>query len=197
MNTNKVLKILCSLPIILIFLYFIPFIGICLILLRAFIYKNQSKIKTPITLVVIGIIILIPKILYFIFDIIKVDINNIPYLKDILNSEIYINDLIGYSKYLISAGIILLIISYIVQLIYDKVSNKINKGFQSYIQESVNRDAEISKENDLKIKIKQEKAKNTGYVKCPTCGSDNLVSEKFGTCKYCRNKLVNKDYNKR
>ena len=63
------------------------------------------------------------------------------------------------------------------------------------IKESVKQDAEISKQNDMQIKIKQQNAKNTSYVKCPNCGSDNLLSEKFGTCKYCRRKLVNKNYN--
>lgn len=44
------------------------------------------------------------------------------------------------------------------------------------------------------MKEKREKAKNTGYVKCPYCGSDNLVSEKFGICAYCRRKIENKNY---
>ena len=53
---------------------------------------------------------------------------------------------------------------------------------------------EISRENDLKIKEKQLKAQNTSYVKCPYCGSDNLLSEKFGICTYCRRKIENKSY---
>ena len=62
MNYNKLLKILCSIPIILVMLYFIPFLGVCLLICRYFIYKTEKSIKTPITLVIIGLIILIPNI---------------------------------------------------------------------------------------------------------------------------------------
>ena len=65
---------------------------------------------------------------------------------------------------------------------------------KNYINEIQKRDEKISKENDMKIKIKQEKAQNTNYIKCPNCGSDNLLSEKFGTCKYCRRKIENKSF---
>ena len=46
----------------------------------------------------------------------------------------------------------------------------------------------------MEIKLKQEKAKNTSYVKCSKCGSDNIVSEKTSRCKYCRSVLVNENY---
>ena len=40
----------------------------------------------------------------------------------------------------------------------------------------------------------QLNTKNTSYVKCLKCGSDNLLGEKYGTCEYCRGMLVNKNY---
>ena len=192
---NKIIKILCSLPVIFIFLYFIPFVGICLILLRAFIYKKKNKISTPIILIGVGILIYIPKILNSLLKLFKIEINNIPYLKDILTSNLYNQNFLDYSKYLITAGVILLIISVILKNIIQKVENKIDTSMQNYIKQSVKQDAEISKQNDMEIKLKQQKAKNTSYVKCPSCGSDNLLSEKFGTCKYCRSSLENKNYN--
>ena len=69
-----------------------------------------------------------------------------------------------------------------------------NSEVRNYISETQRRDAEISKQNDMEMKIKQEKAKNTSYVKCPNCGSDNLLEGKFGTCKYCRRELENKNF---
>ena len=61
-----------------------------------------------------------------------------------------------------------------------------------YIDQSVKKEAEVLKQNDLEMKIRQEKVKNTCYVKCPKCGSDNILSEKTGRCKYCRGVLENK-----
>lgn len=192
---SKFIKFLCCLPIILIFLYFLPFVGICLILLRAFVYKNKSKISTPTILIGVGISIYIPKILNYLFELLNFNSNTIPYFKNIISSKLYNNNFIDYSKYLITAGVILLIISFILKNIVQIVSNKINTGMQRYIKESVKQDVEKSNQNDMEIKNKQQKAKVSSYVKCPHCGSDNILSDKFGTCRYCRRKLENKNYN--
>lgn len=194
MKNNLLFKILSSLPIILISLYFIPFLGVCLILLRYFMYGNKKRISTPIYIAGIGLLVLIPKALNLILDVAKVDITTIPYLKDIIGAELYNVNFINYSKRLICVGVIFLIISFVLNTIFDKVSSKLNSGIRNYISETQRRDAEISRKNDMEIKIKQERAKNTSYVKCPNCGSDNLLGEKYGTCKYCRSKLENKNY---
>ena len=172
---NKFIKLLCSLPIILIFLYFLPFVGICLILLRGFAYKNKSKISTPIILIGVGIFIYIPKTLNYLFKLLNIESETIPYFNTIVNSKIYNSNFMDYSKYLITAGVILLIISFILKSIVQKVNNKINTGMQSYINESIKKDAEISKQNDMEIKIKQQKAKVSSYVKCPSCGKDIIA----------------------
>lgn len=189
MKNNLLFKILASLPIILLMLYFIPFLGIILILFRFFVYSNK-KISTSIYITLVGILILIPKIIYFILGIFKIDINTIPYLQDVLNSDLYNINFINYSKLLICIGIIFLIISFALTAIF----NKLNIGILNYISKQEKMDTKISRENDMKIKIKQEKAKNTSYVKCPYCGSDNLLSEKVGICQYCRRKIENKNY---
>lgn len=194
MKNNLICKLLASFPIILIALYFTPFLGICLILFRYFIYNNKKRISTPICIVGVGLLILIPKGLDLIFNIAKIDITKIPYLSNILNADLYNVDFINYSKFLITVGVIFFIITFALNAIFDKVSSKLNSGIRNYISETQKRDAEISRKNDMEIKIKQEKAKNTSYVECPNCGSDNLLGEKYGTCKYCRSKLVNKNY---
>lgn len=193
MKQNKFLKLLTSLPIILIMLYFIPFLGVCLILFRYFIVKDNEN-KTSMTIFCVGLLILIPKGIDYLFKLIKFDTNQIPYLNDILGSELYNVEFVNYSKLLICIGIIFFIISVILKNIIEKINFKVNKSVRNYIKETQRRDYEISKKNDMEIKLKQEKVKNTNYVKCPNCGSDNLLSEKFGTCKYCRRKIENKKY---
>lgn len=185
---NLFLKLICSLPSILLFLYFLPFIGIGLILVRALFYRNQRKIAVPITLICIGILLFFPEISKFIFELFNVENEYTTVVENVVNMELYENNLIPYAKCLISAGIILLLLS----LLLKTLCQQIGKSIQNYAKENLKQEAKISKENDLKIKIKQEKAKHTNYVKCPYCGSDNLLSEKFGTCQYCRRKIENK-----
>lgn len=191
MKNNFILKILLSIPIILIALYFIPFLGVCLIIFKLFVYGSKKGIITSVSLLIVGLLVLIPKVL----SLTKINIDKIPYLKDIINSDMYNIDFIKYSKLLITIGIIFLVITIILKLVVTKLSNKFNGKVGEYINEMQKKEMEISRENDMKIKLKQERAKNTSYVKCPYCGSDNLLGEKFGTCSFCRRKIENKNYN--
>ncbi|MBR4262582.1 MAG: hypothetical protein IKQ35_04385 [Bacilli bacterium] len=134
----------------------------------------------PITLVITGFIILIPNIINSVLKTFKLKIE-IPYLNEVINSELYPN-LIKYSKLLITLGIIFLILSYIINYILNRVGNKLKSGIDEYVEEEHKR----SQENDLKMKEKQERAKNTHVVKCPHCGASNMLTEKTGVCKFCR-----------
>lgn len=193
MSTNKFLKLLCSLPVILLFLYFIPFLGICLILVRPFVYNNK-KVSAPVILIITALVLLIPKLVNIILDIANVKINKIPYLYTILNSKFYNNDILAFSKYLIISGVILIIVSFVLKSLIEKVKNKLNNSVNKYMDKTIEAETKIKKENDLEIKIRKDNANNTSYVKCPKCGSDNIVTGKFGTCKYCRSSLENKKY---
>lgn len=184
MNENKFFKLLCSLPIILIILYFIPFLGICLILFRFYIYRNNKQYKTPILLLLCGLLLLIPKLLDSIMKALKLSSDEIPYLNNIMDSEIYIK-LLSYSKLLITISIILFILSFILKNVF----NKVNTGIRNYMAEDLKKDYEIRKENDLKMQEKREKAKNTHVVYCPYCGADNMLTEQTGICKFCRRKI--------
>lgn len=194
MKNNLLFKILASIPVILITLYFIPFLGVCLIMFRYFIYNGKKNTPISIVLITVGLLIIIPNLINGILSILKVDTDTIPYLSNIINSNLYKIKFINYGKFLITLGILLLLNIFVLRTIRNKVNNKLSTAFRNYISETQKRDREIAKENDLEIKLKQERAKNTFYVKCPNCGSDNIISEKIGTCNYCRRKIVNKNY---
>ena len=194
MKENFFIKILASIPIILVILYFIPFLGICLLILRYFIYSNRKRISTPIIILLVGILILVPKIISSILTLTQID--TVPYLSNILDSELYNINFIKYSKLLISIGVIFLILSFIFRSIFNKISDKISTGIRDYINETENKNTGISKANDMVMKEKREKAKHTNYVHCPYCGSDNILAEKNGTCKFCRRVIENENYNK-
>ena len=111
-----------------------------------------------------------------------------------MSSDLYNINFIKYSKLLITIGVIFLVLSFVFRNLLNKASIKINDQIKKQIMETEKRNIEISKSNDLKMKEKREKAKNTNYVKCPYCGSDNLLSEKTGKCKFCRRTIENKNY---
>ena len=188
MSENKFFKLLCSLPVVLIVLYFVPFLGICLILFRYYVYRENKCYKTPALLLVCGILLLIPKLIDSIIKILKLDNIEIPYLNSIITSDIY-TKLLSYSKLLVTVGIIFLILSFIFRNVFNKLSSKLNSEIRNYMEQDLKKEYEIRKENDMKMQEKREKAKNTHVVHCPYCGSDNMLTEQTGTCKFCRRKI--------
>ena len=184
---NFIVRILCSIPVILIVIYFLPFLGFCLLIFRYLVYTNKKN-STPLILIIIGILMLVPRFLKFIFNILECDLNTIPYYNEIINSNLYNINIVSYSKNLITIGIIYLLISMIVKTIFYKASN----GIKNYIKEVEEKDYEIKSKNNLIVQEKQEKLKNTIAVICPNCGADNIFTERIGRCKYCRKVIESK-----
>ncbi len=192
---KKVLSLLCSIPVILLTLYFIPFLGIVLILFRIY-FKAQEKIyKLPIFLIGTALILFVPKIVYLAVNAFSIKVK-IPYLDAIIASNLY-EKLIKYGKYLIIIGVLYLILRYIFTNIFMKVKNKLNSSVNDFVERNEQRSYEIQKENDLKMRETQEKAKNTHFVSCPTCGKDNIIHGNIGTCTHCRGTLVYKEKEKK
>ena len=182
MKNNLIMKILCSLPVIIITTYFIPFLGIVLVLFRFFVYR-QKHYRTALILILVGLILQIPKIL----ELAKIT-TKIPYITEIIKSSAY-PKIISCSKLLIIIGIILIIISYISNIVAEKVGTSIG----NYFKEEQRKEQEISEKNDLIMQEKRETAKNTHFVKCPNCGGDNIVVGNVGKCKFCRKNIEYKD----
>ena len=179
MKNNLIIKLICSLPVILLITYFIPFLGIILVLFRFFVY-NKKHYVTAITLVTCGLLILLPKIVNYVSTLIKANIE-VPYLDKIITSDIY-TKLLSYSKLLVIVGVILMLLSYIGNML----ATKIGSSLGNYFNEAQRKEYEISEKNDLIMKEKQVKAKNTHFVKCPNCGGDNTIIGNVGKCKFCR-----------
>lgn len=192
MNENKIFKILCSIPVILITLYFIPFIGVILILFRYYVYRNEEYYKTPLILLICGLLLLIPRVVNSVIKILKFNVEDVPYLKVVLDSDIYLK-LLSYSRYLIIVSIIFLIISFIFRNTISKINGIISSQIFNYGSKLQEDSYKIRKENDLIMQEKRERAQNTHVVYCPYCGSDNMLTEKTGTCKFCRRKIEYKE----
>ena len=182
---NKFIKILVSIPVILIALYFIPFLGVMLLIARMFIVPNKKKYIS--ILIIVGVLILLP---YGVNEILKlIKITDVPILKDIVNNSLYTGKFIKYSKLLITVGTIFMIISYLVSKLIKKASDSLRNKLSSVIAKEQQTSREIKEKNDLIMREKQEKAKNTHAVTCKHCGNKTLLSSGTGICKYCRNPI--------
>lgn len=192
MSENRIIRLISSIPVILVLLYFLPFVGVCLIIFRYFVYKDRKIYELPIVLLIIALILLLPRGAELILNTIKQPLSLIPFLSNIVTSDIYAK-IIKYSKFLFTIGIITMIVSYLVRTLYYKATTKLSSalrtGFNDTVNTYIEKESEIKEKNDLKIREQQERAKNTRAVKCPTCGHKTFVSDNATRCPFCRGPL--------
>lgn len=176
---------LCSFLIILLLLYFIPLLGTCLLVYKYFSCNSRKKMFISITLIIISLVILLPKGIHTFVDTFFHSSIKIPYFNKIINAELYNVHFVKYSHSLMTIGILFLFTSLFLKWIHDISLNFIN----SYISTHEKAETEIFQKNDLIMKQKREKARNTHVVYCPYCGADNLLESNIGICKYCRRRI--------
>lgn len=181
MNKNELLKVLLSLPVILVVMYFMPFFGIVMLIARKILGIN-FKYPIGITFIILTGIIVIPKFLDFIIGLLHID--NITYLDDILSSDVY-KVLLERGKLLFIIGVIGLIVGALTRKVKDSAVNSL-RGYFNNMQE---RDNNVFHENDLLMQEKQERSKNTHFVHCPHCGANNVINGSTGKCTYCKSNL--------
>lgn len=182
MRKNDLLKILFSLPVILLVFYYVPFLGIVMLIARRFVI-GKSKYPLGIIFIAITTIIVIPKFIHYLCDLFKT--NQLSFIEDILGSEIY-PVLLSRCKLLFILGIIALVIEALSKKIKASAASSLKAYFKS-MQEGEN----IFGEDNL-ITEEQTVDKKTSFVKCPSCGANNVIHGKTGKCAFCKSNLENK-----
>ena len=188
-SVKNFLKILCSAPVLLIILYFLPPLGIILLIARYFVYDSRHYYRAPIGLFIAAIIILIPHAIDLINDNFHLNIY-IASISTISEQEIY-PKLVDYTKSLIIISITFLVITYVLRYLSGKLSNIIGKVLSAYFSKQMENENKIAQENDLKLKEKaiEAKQKTPHVIKCPHCGKTNSIIGTVGKCKSCRSHI--------
>ena len=180
MKDKLIYKIIFSIPVILIMIYLVPVLLIILLIAKQFITK-KSWYTIPIILIILSIVIYIPQILDLIFAGFKLESIN-----QVISLNIY-EKLLKYGKTLFIIGLLILTLSGIFNKIIENLVNQIKKAYHNYQE----KEYQINKENNLKIKEKQLRSNTTNVVICQNCGASNIITEKTGICKYCRTAIEN------
>ena len=107
---------------------------------------------------------MIPHLLDRLFNVINFDSSKIPYFDKVVDSKIYLY-FIRYSKFLVTVGIIILILSFIVKSLLPKIENRLERGVKDYIANEERKDREIAEKNDLIVRERQREAENTHHCR--------------------------------
>ena len=188
-SINNFIKLICSLPVILIVLYFVPVLGVIMLIARYFIYGNKNFFRAPIVLIILGLLCLLPRGLEAAIKNFNLSFT-IPYLSDILSHELY-PKFADYGKFIFILGVVSLIISYLLRSLINTISSKASQLIGGYASAKQQEELEIRKENDLKMREKEiTSAQKTPHaVKCPHCGKTNSIIGTVGKCKSCRSAI--------
>ena len=190
-SIKTLLKIICSIPVILIALYFMPPLGIILLIGHYFVYGNQGSrlYRAPISLLICGLVLLMPRGLELLSVNYNIDIN-LPLFTDATNLDVY-PKIVEYAKSLLIIGVIFLLLSYVLKLLANKLSNQLGGSIKHFIDKEIESEEKVKQENDLKLKEKviESKQKTPHVVKCPNCGKSNSIIGTVGKCKACRNHI--------
>lgn len=188
-TTNNLLKALLSLPVVLVVLYFLPVLGVIMLIARYFVYGSRHYYRGPIIILIFSLLLLVPRGLELAMTNFGFNFS-IPYLNDILSSTIY-PKLVDYAQNIFIISTIFLIVSAIIKAISSKLSGNISRVLREYFSAKQASEAKAFQENDLKLKEKviESQQKTPHVVKCPHCGKTNSITGTVGQCKSCRNPI--------
>ena len=183
---NRIMKTLCSIPAILILLYFLPPLGVIIFLVRYIVYGNSHFFRAPLCIMIFAAILAIPAVANWLLTALRLPFN-IPFLSNIINWSYYPN-LLNFARFSFITAVIVLIVTYILRNALEELSRKISNFIRQYYSNLQRRDEKITRENDLKLKEKAitSKQKTPHAIKCPHCGKTNSVIGTVGKCKSCR-----------
>lgn len=184
------INLLFNMPVILITMFFSRLLGIVL-LIAYLIVKKPQNFRISKVLLVVGGILIIPSLIKFFCDSINLNLSSVvPSISEIIELPLF-TKITAYAKFLIILGVV----SYVLLFIFYQVTSNSYSFIQNYIESQEKKSADLSMKNDLEMKEKREKAKNSHVVICPSCGADNLIYGNSGTCKFCRKKIFFKEKN--
>ena len=183
MYKNEFLKIIFSLPIILVVFYFTPFLGIVMLIARKFVI-GSSKYPLGIILLVITGIIVLPRFIDYLINLFKIEEPS--FIENIISSDIY-GVLFARAKILFVIGIIAVVINSLTR----KIKNTAASTIKSYFSSMQQNDPETNGGNDLLTSEKIERVKKNKLVRCPNCGASNVINGDSGKCAFCKSNLEN------
>ena len=196
-NINSFMKFLLSIPIILLVLYFLPILGVIMLIARYFIYGSRHYYRAPIVLLIVALILLIPHGLELAMANFGVELT-IPYFKEFISLGIY-PKIIEYAERIFIIGVVTLIVSAIIKTVGQKITAKLSSKLSGALSNYFNQKEQTRREEiklrttEAEERIENSKKNIPHTVKCPNCGKVNSITGTVGKCKSCRTPIQYKE----
>jgi hypothetical protein len=182
------LKIIVSVPAIVAATLLAPALGVLLMILRYIVSDSKKDRRGSISIIIIGLLILIPRWLFLLSEGLHFDMAVSAFLKNIVNNQFYMERVTTCGFTLIVLGIVSLIVS----ILFNNLLARFKNMLSGAIERNEVKHAEIEKENNFRVKEMEYKAQHSHVVTCPKCGANNTIVGDTGVCGYCRQSLSSK-----
>lgn len=182
-------KIICSLPVLLVTLYFVPPLGVALTIARLFIYGSYRYYRVPALILVIALLCLAPRG----YELLQQNFgDSIPAFQPFIDFRAHplYGKLTDYGRWTAIFSIIMVIAS----IALGKVANLVSQALRMARMAGSGANRTTSGSDVRKTPIMQKdnaqvdpSDQSTPHVvKCPNCGKANAIKGTVGTCKACR-----------
>jgi len=183
-------KLICSLPVLFITLYFVPPLGVVLTIARLFIYGSYRYYRVPTAILVVALLCLAPRG----YELLQQNFGeSIPVFQPFIDFRAHplYAKLTDYGRWTAVFSIIMLVASQILS----KVANLASQALRmAQTANSASRTSSGSDSSARKAPIMQKDGTKADpsdqstphVVKCPNCGKANHIIGTVGTCKACR-----------
>lgn len=179
-------KLICSLPVILITLYFVPPIGIILTIARLFIYGSYRYYRVPAAILVVALLCLVPRA----YELLQQNFGvNIPFLQFLVDFRLHplYQKLTDFGRWVAIFSLIMFVVSLILGKVATAVSGALRMARMASSERSTNTNKPgLTPDNPAKHQTDQT---TPHVVKCLNCGKANHITGTVGTCKACRSAI--------
>ncbi len=183
-------KLICSLPVLLIALYFVPPLGVVLTIARLFIYGSYRYYRVPTAILAVALLCLAPRG----YELLQQNFGeSIPVFQPFIDFRAHplYAKLTDYGRWTAIFSIIMLVASQILSKVANLASQALKMAQMANSASRTNsssdssaRKAPIMQKDGAKVDPSDQSTPHV--VKCPNCGKANHVIGTVGTCKACR-----------
>ncbi|MBR6166211.1 hypothetical protein IKQ65_01090 [Candidatus Saccharibacteria bacterium] len=176
-------RLVCSLPVLLVTLYFVPALGVILTIARLFIYGSYRYYRVPAALLVVALFCLIPRA----YELAQQNFQ-IPVFQPLIDfrSHAFYEKLTAFGRFTAIFSIIMLVLSQILGKLATSVSGALRMAQMAKSVDTSNRKPGLTPDKPTPSQTDQ----TTPHVlKCPHCGKVNHIKGTVGDCKSCRNPI--------
>lgn len=183
-------KLICSLPVLLVTLYFVPPLGVVLTIARLFIYGSYRYYRVPAAILVVALLCLAPRG----YELLQQNFGeSTPVFQPLIDFRAHplFAKLTDFGRWTAIFSVIMIIAS----LALGKVANLVSQALRmARMAGSASRTNAGSESSTRKTPVMQKDGREADpsdqstphVVKCKNCGKANHIIGTVGTCKACR-----------